>query len=208
MKAAKTHDIQLVLVDHDRSPNRRNSPFQRSNMNPICDNCGHDWSNDQLKPIRDLHQRVAPGEAMPAGECPECGAVCHVRKPFQQVVINISGGLVQGVFSDRVAELDVIIVDWDQDGVTQEDMIQDERLTTVGGQIVRAFSPTIHPLCEMDEELQEAVRHIDEVTDQLPCECAQCGNRIETLDDETSTPSGSMHSQCAVEYEAENPEDW
>ena len=177
-------------------------------MNSICDNCGHAWADDRLKPIKDLNQRVSPGETMPVGECPECGALCHVRRPPQQVVINISGGLVQGVFSDHAAELDVIIVDWDQEGVTEVDMEQDEWLTTVEGQVVRSFPPTIYPLCEMDEELLTAVRHIDDVTNQVPCECARCGDLIESGDDESSTPSGSMHIQCAAEYEAESPEDW
>ena len=177
-------------------------------MNFTCDNCGHTWADDQLKPIKNLHQRVSPGETMPAGECPECGALCHVTSPSHQVVINIGGGLVQGVFSDHAAELDVIIVDWDQDDVTEADMTQDEWLNTVGGQIVRAFPPTIYPLCEMDDELLMAVRHIDDVTNQVPCECARCGELIESLDEEASTPSGSMHSQCAAEYEAERPEDW
>ena len=43
-----------------------------------CDNCDAGYRKvDELKPIRDLEQRVAPGEPMPAGECPVCGAVVH-----------------------------------------------------------------------------------------------------------------------------------
>lgn len=43
-----------------------------------CANC--DWTGDTelLKPIADIHQRVAPGETMPAGECPECGCLAHI----------------------------------------------------------------------------------------------------------------------------------
>ncbi len=36
--------------------------------------------HDQLAPIRDIYQRVEPGEPMPAGECPECGALVHVER--------------------------------------------------------------------------------------------------------------------------------
>jgi hypothetical protein len=45
-----------------------------------CDSCGTLWDEDELEPIDDLHQRVAPGEIMPAGQCPDedCGAVCHL----------------------------------------------------------------------------------------------------------------------------------
>lgn len=43
-----------------------------------CQNCGEVWGENELvNPIPDLVERVAPGEPMPAGECPECGALCH-----------------------------------------------------------------------------------------------------------------------------------
>lgn len=43
-----------------------------------CQNCLKIWHESQLKTeIPDLQERVAPGETMPAGECPECGALCH-----------------------------------------------------------------------------------------------------------------------------------
>ena len=41
----------------------------------VCENC--DWSGETVEPLRHADQRVAPGEPMPAGECPECGACCH-----------------------------------------------------------------------------------------------------------------------------------
>lgn len=39
-----------------------------------CQNCGERWHEEDLNPVK---ERVAPGEPMPAGECPDCGAVCH-----------------------------------------------------------------------------------------------------------------------------------
>lgn len=46
-------------------------------MNAECQNC--DWSGaiESCKPVQRLHERVAPGEPMPAGECPKCGALCQ-----------------------------------------------------------------------------------------------------------------------------------
>lgn len=43
-----------------------------------CDNC--DWSGrlDQLGIIKDAHERLDPGSEMPAGECPECGALAYL----------------------------------------------------------------------------------------------------------------------------------
>lgn len=43
-----------------------------------CDNCNAGYhSISELKPVTDLEQRVAPGELVPVGECPACGAVVH-----------------------------------------------------------------------------------------------------------------------------------
>lgn len=46
-----------------------------------CQSCGFMGREEELvNPIPDLEQRVGPGEAMPSGECPACGAVCHPTK--------------------------------------------------------------------------------------------------------------------------------
>lgn len=53
-------------------------------MKHECQNCGKTWAEDQLREVKDLFERVAPGEEMPSGECPECGAVCHPVRPEQK----------------------------------------------------------------------------------------------------------------------------
>lgn len=42
-----------------------------------CDNCGLRFLNEELRPVKDLHERVEPGCPMPAGECPDCGALAY-----------------------------------------------------------------------------------------------------------------------------------
>lgn len=42
-----------------------------------CQDCGEMWAEGNLKPISDMEQRIAAGEPTPAGECPDCGALCH-----------------------------------------------------------------------------------------------------------------------------------
>src|SRR4051794_40201056 len=45
-----------------------------------CQNCTEKWYRVELVNVDNIpgiHERVAPGEPMPAGECPECGALCH-----------------------------------------------------------------------------------------------------------------------------------
>jgi hypothetical protein len=46
----------------------------------VCQNCDGEFTEDQLKPVKDLEMRVSPGEIVPAGECPDCGAVCHPKE--------------------------------------------------------------------------------------------------------------------------------
>ena len=47
-----------------------------------CENC--EWTGDESEMtkrfpcIDDLHKRVHPGEVVPAGECPKCGALAHL----------------------------------------------------------------------------------------------------------------------------------
>ncbi len=53
-----------------------------------CQNCSKTWSDDEIKPIKDLHERVAPGEPMPSGECPECGALTHQINYYRQPVLE------------------------------------------------------------------------------------------------------------------------
>ncbi len=46
-------------------------------MTYSCQNCSNTYSEGELRPIKDITARVMPGEIMPAGECPNCGALCH-----------------------------------------------------------------------------------------------------------------------------------
>jgi hypothetical protein len=43
----------------------------------VCQNCETEWPTSILPAVQDITQRVSPGEPMPSGECPSCGAVCH-----------------------------------------------------------------------------------------------------------------------------------
>ena len=44
----------------------------------ICPDCDQCLDDDALVwPIPDIAEKVLPGEAMPAGECPDCGALIN-----------------------------------------------------------------------------------------------------------------------------------
>ena len=55
--------------------------FDASETLSECQNCEAINPASKLRPIEDIHQRVEPGEPMPSGECPECGALCHELEP-------------------------------------------------------------------------------------------------------------------------------
>jgi hypothetical protein len=42
-----------------------------------CQDCNWRGPDTELREIKDLYQRVEPGEPMPSGACPECGALCQ-----------------------------------------------------------------------------------------------------------------------------------
>lgn len=50
-----------------------------------CQSCDWRGPESKLALIKDLTMRVSAGEPMPAGECPECGALCHEAEPFECV---------------------------------------------------------------------------------------------------------------------------
>lgn len=60
-----------------------------------CQNCGAVRDAEELvRPIPDVEERVAPGETMPYGECPDCGAVCHraalvTKKDLQDALLGL-----------------------------------------------------------------------------------------------------------------------
>ena len=43
-----------------------------------CSDCEAILDVSDLGEIKGIEQRVAPSEDMPAGECPHCGALCHL----------------------------------------------------------------------------------------------------------------------------------
>ncbi len=50
----------------------------RSRSECACQDCDWRGSEELLDPIEDIFLRVSPGEPMPAGQCPDCGALAHL----------------------------------------------------------------------------------------------------------------------------------
>lgn len=43
-----------------------------------CDDCAWQGTDSQLKPIQHLEERIDAGGVVPAGQCPECGALAYL----------------------------------------------------------------------------------------------------------------------------------
>ena len=58
-----------------------NWPSNTGRKFATCDDCETAWGMDELMTtfpdIPDLIERINPGETVPAGECPQCGALVH-----------------------------------------------------------------------------------------------------------------------------------
>jgi hypothetical protein len=54
-----------------------------------CQNCDARYTQDELDRIDDVHERILPGDTMPSGQCPECGAVCFPITPSPIAVMSI-----------------------------------------------------------------------------------------------------------------------
>ncbi len=53
-----------------------------------CQACNRLYVEGEMVPLEELKnllERITPGEQVPSGECPDCGALCHiVDSPFLQ----------------------------------------------------------------------------------------------------------------------------
>lgn len=52
----------------------------------VCENCGWRGPEVDLKEPVDIMERVAPGEIMPAGECPQCGCLAQVDSGYTRAL--------------------------------------------------------------------------------------------------------------------------
>lgn len=50
-----------------------------------CGDCRHECRAGNCEPIRDPSERLCSGDPLPAGECPECGALSYVPDREEEV---------------------------------------------------------------------------------------------------------------------------
>lgn len=97
-----------------------------------CQNCS--WTGDsyETQDIQDFFERVEPGEIMPCGECPECGALCQLDYFTLQIARGFSLEQDNGKEPMLVVRSDRLEADWLNVKFTHEGMIID---AVEGGEI-------------------------------------------------------------------------
>ena len=97
--------------DRCSSCNKEIEPFESEDLNDrgdsgvrsCCQNCGTEHAENALKPVQNLTERVEPGEPMPSGECPLCGALCHRIDPLRLPSVKMTD-ISTGHVSERTAD--------------------------------------------------------------------------------------------------------
>jgi hypothetical protein len=103
MELSKTHNLTIVRLNYglaicvtDSASKELNNglvfsiEIYNDSLMPIikicyCQDCGWKGKQEQTEPIAHIFERVAPGEPMPAGQCPECGALCQIKEKTNEI---------------------------------------------------------------------------------------------------------------------------
>lgn len=122
-----------------------------------CNNC--DWKGTEsqmlhtLCQMNHLHERLSPGEEIPAGECPECSACVYLvdppeytaagqikaiekatkeaadkikeAAPFRKIFVVVDGGNVQDIYGPADIE-EVVMIDHDNGDTDEEIRLENE----------------------------------------------------------------------------------
>ena len=87
MKRKGTEQMTTLYMDHNMDPD---APCE-------CGNCDWKGAAAALDAIEDAQERLSPGETVPAGECPECGALAYLAKEEAPAAPAISGDAVSAL---------------------------------------------------------------------------------------------------------------
>jgi hypothetical protein len=138
----------------------KGAPAPRACQCPNCDWKGHE---EELKEAKDLSRRMEPGDTMPDGECPRCGAlVCALDaldvKPAEGIDVEDYERLVQ--FRRAVSEILL-----DKRGREKELNSCADAVDWISGALrqARANAPASVNPWHLLEELGNAVMHLHDL---------------------------------------------
>lgn len=119
-----------------------------------CQNCEAKWTEDQLKEIKDIEQRVSPGEPMPAGECPTCGSLCHeaASRRKREKPVPVVGMPVDTLTSGEAARMQAVLKQVFPQIDIPDPVVEDDESNEMNG------GDTVDALCQLFEQLGELAK--------------------------------------------------
>jgi len=72
------------------------------------------WRGDEIIPlgqVKDLTKRISPGEAVPSGECKECGALTHFVPIGSDLTIENVGMVLNGTLRDLLDKINEAVLE-------------------------------------------------------------------------------------------------
>jgi len=128
-------------------------------MKHLCQNCDKTWNDDEVEdfPEQHIHERVAPGEPMPSGECPDCGAACHPVKVKFNHAFHVA--------------FEVISEEEDPEKITEKE-------------ILAGFVNRLHGFLLNENDVMEACEQYDLYECQH--QCKDCGKKLSAKDVQNS----------------------
>jgi hypothetical protein len=115
-----------------------------------CDDCGRTWPIGDLAEPKRLSERLDPGGVVPAGECPDCGALAYPVRPGRlDPCAQIAESIGYSATDDETGSIETLI-DYKN---ALEDRVRDlagdpsgeagtpERAAAFGGRAVEVGSP-------------------------------------------------------------------
>lgn len=116
----------------------------------VCDNCGKQYETEAQMThvfpcIPGLLDRLDPGGVVPAGDCPECGALVYREDNPIRILVLLEGGLVQCVLADKPG-VEVAVLNQDLDGVDQDAIVKIVGETTTLRGTMQGHEVTVAPV--------------------------------------------------------------
>jgi len=116
-----SRDIRAALAFRGAKESRTGGSAEpQLHLQHVCQDCRSTFPEEmELPKVQDLEQRVDPGEPAPSGQCPKCGALCHLEAAEATasscptpptIVVFVEGGVVQAVEGE--AAVRVIVCDF------------------------------------------------------------------------------------------------
>ena len=131
-----------------------------------CDNCGQRYEREeQLQvvwpDIPGLTERLDVGGPVPAGECPECGALVYLETKPIRLLVLLDGGLVRDVLADKQG-VEVAVLDQDLDGADEAEIVVVEGEVDALRGALQAHEVTVAPTL-----IESAYRAIEQASADL-----------------------------------------